>query len=196
MCNPIAIAGFTALQVASGQQQIKAMKAQARVQKQQLEREETLKNLQYLEAENNRSQMFQEMMAANQAKLAAMGITGEGGSYKALAKKNENIYKDDIQNIRFDQFNFQQDMNDRRRLIDQNLKANVRGIRLNQLATIVAGGYSYDKALAPGNKLSDAFNLGTPDLPTGSMGYERPGMLSFLNFRNPMYRQFSLFNTE
>lgn len=160
MCNPVAIAAFTGAQVLAGQAQIKAMKAQARVQKQVLDREQYNKNVQFLEAENERRRQFLEQSKANEARLSTMGITGQGNSYKALAKKNYETFKEDIGAYRFSAINMRQDIRDQKGLIDLNLKSSIKGVRLNQLSTIALGAYQYNVAAPSGQQLGDIFGFG------------------------------------
>lgn len=175
MCNPVAIAAFTGAQVLAGQAQIKAMKAQARVQKQVLDREQYNKDVQYLEAENERRRQFIEQSKANEARLSTMGITGQGNSYKALAKRNYEIFKEDLGALRFGAINMRQDIRDQKGLIDINLKSSIKGVRLNQLSTIALGAYQYNVAAPEGKKLGDIFGFGGSK--GGSIG--RQSMLDF-----------------
>lgn len=175
MCNALAIAAFTGAQVLAGQEQIKAMKAQARVQKQVLDREQYNKDVQYLEAENERRRQFIEQSKANEARLSTMGITGQGNSYKALAKRNYETFKEDLGALRFGAINMRQDIRDQKGLIDMNLKSSIKGVRLNQLSTIALGAYQYNVVAAEGQKLSDIFGFGGSK--GGSIG--RQSMLGF-----------------
>lgn len=160
MCNPVAIAAFTGAQVLAGQAQIQAMKAQARVQKQVLDREQYNKDVQYLEAENERRRQFIEQSKANEARLSTMGITGQGNSYKALAKRNYETFKEDLGALRFGAINMRQDIRDQKGLIDINLKSSIKNVRLNQLSSIALGAYQYNVAAPQGQKLGDIFSFG------------------------------------
>ena len=108
MCHPAVFIGLTAMQVMEGQAQIKALKARERLNNAILDQEERDRLLEFQRKENDRKEAYLRDQARNDAYAPAMGITGEGGSFKALARKNEDIFKDDLQTFRFGKANMQQ----------------------------------------------------------------------------------------
>ena len=187
MCDPVTIAIMTGAQLLAQEQQLKAMKAQGKMQKQMLDREQYVKNVQYQEAENNRRQQFLQENASNEARASAMGITGQGNSYKALAKKNYDFFKGDIGALRFDAVNMRQDIRDQQKLIDMNIKAAQKTTRMNQLATLGMGMYQFNAAKPPtpdslstlqmpGNQTSAGYTMGgmNPSLSVGPLGSPQP----------------------
>ena len=149
MCHPAVFIGLTAMQVMEGQAQIKALKARERLNNAILDQEERDRLLEFQRKENDRKEAYLRDQARNDAYAPAMGITGEGGSFKALARKNENIFKDDLQTFRFGKANMQQAITDRRALLKAQTKSAIRGVRMGQLQAIAFGAYSYNQAAAP-----------------------------------------------
>lgn len=155
MCHPAVFIGLTAMQVMEGQAQIKALKARERLNNAILDQEERDRLLEFQRKENDRKEAYLRDQARNDAYAPAMGITGEGGSFKALARKNENIFKDDLQTFRFGKANMQQAITDRRALLKAQTKSAIRGVRMGQLQAIAFGAYSYNQAAAPSTGLTE-----------------------------------------
>jgi len=92
--------GTGAMNVMAARQEQKIAKARFNAEQRQLDYEQQQLKIEQMQKENDRKEEYFQTVATNRALMGAMGLTGEGGSYKALARKNVNVFKDDLNVIR------------------------------------------------------------------------------------------------
>tara|TARA_R100000963_G_C4620989_1_gene88495 strand:+ start:205 stop:822 length:618 start_codon:yes stop_codon:yes gene_type:complete len=135
----IGVAGSSMLGMQQAKAQQKYAATQHKLEQEAVSDEATQRRIESVQKENIRKQDYLDRLASNRATLAGMGISGQGGSIRALLQENKNILKKDLRSINLNYKVGLSNLSDVARTSDLKLQSEKQAARTDKYSSLFKG---------------------------------------------------------